>query len=168
MHNAYSLPSIESPRAIPLMATPNDSQGKVRLDKWLWAARFYKTRGLSSEEIDKGRVLVNSQHAKPAKEVKVGDTLELRQGPILRTVIVKALSGIRGPAPVAALLYEETAQSVKLRQVAAESRRLAPEPALSMTQGRPTKRDRRDMNTLRDEPRLPDWDARWSASLDDQ
>jgi ribosome-associated heat shock protein Hsp15 len=150
------------------MATPNDSQGKVRLDKWLWAARFYKTRGLSSEEIDKGRVLVNSQHAKPAKEVKVGDTLELRQGPILRTVIVKALSGVRGPAPVAALLYEETAQSVKLRQVAAESRRLAPEPALSMAQGRPTKRDRRDMNTLRDEPRLPDWDARWSASLDDQ
>ena len=150
------------------MATPKDSQGKVRLDKWLWAARFYKTRGLSSEEIDKGRVLVNGQHAKPAKEVKIGDTLELRQGPIQRTVIVRALSGVRGPAPVAALLYDETAQSVSQRQAAAESRRIAPEPALSMPQGRPTKRDRRDMKTLRGAPRLPDWDSRWSASLDDE
>ncbi len=151
------------------MVTPKDAHDKVRLDKWLWAARFYKTRGLSSEEIDKGRVLVNGQNAKPSKEVKLGDTLELRQGPVQRTVVVKALSSVRGPAPVAALLYEETAQSVSQRQAAAESRRLAPEPSLSMTQGRPTKRDRRNMNTLRDTaPSLPDWDARWSASLDDQ
>ena len=151
------------------MVTPKDAHIKVRLDKWLWAARFYKTRGQSSEEIDKGRVLVNGQNAKPAKEVKLGDTLELRQGPVQRTVIVKALSGVRGPAPVAALLYEETATSITQRQAAAESRRLAPEPSLSRPQGRPTKRNRRDMNTLRDAaPSLPDWDARWSASLDDQ
>jgi ribosome-associated heat shock protein Hsp15 len=150
------------------MLSPKDAQAKIRLDKWLWAARFYKTRGLSSEEIDKGRVLLNGQNAKPAKEVKVGDTLELRQGSVQRTVIVKGLSSVRGPAPVAALLFEETAESVQRRQAAAESRRLAPEPALTMTQGRPTKRDRRTMDSLRDAPRRPDWDARWSASMDDQ
>ncbi len=146
------------------MAIPQDASSKVRLDKWLWAARFYKTRGLSSEEIDKGRVLVNGQNAKPAKEVKVGDTMTIRTGPISRTVIVKALSGVRGPAPVAALLYEETPESQALRQAAAEQRRLAPEPAHTITQGRPTKRDRRDLQQTRE----PDaWNDRWSASLDD-
>jgi ribosome-associated heat shock protein Hsp15 len=144
--------------------TPPANTDKVRLDKWLWAARFYKTRGLSSEEIDKGRVLVNGQSAKPAKEVKMGDTMTIRTGPITRTVIVKGLSGARGPAPVAALLYEETPESQALRQAAAEQRRLAPEPANTITQGRPTKRDRRDLQQTRE----PDaWNDRWSASLDD-
>ena len=147
------------------MTSPKDASAKVRLDKWLWAARFYKTRGLSSEEIGKGRILVNGQNAKPAKEVKVGDTLAIRNGPVLRTVIVSALSGVRGPAPVAALLYEETPESVAERLAAAELRRLAPEPAQTITQGRPTKRDRRDL----DKTREPDaWNHRWSASLDDQ
>ncbi len=82
---------------------------KVRLDKWLWAARFYKTRGLSSEEIDKGRVRLNGQLAKPSKDVKIGDTLEMRIGHEVRTVLVKGLSGVRAAAPVAALLFEETA-----------------------------------------------------------
>ena len=168
MHNGLFSPLTASTGTIPLMVTPKDSPGKVRLDKWLWAARFYKTRGLSSEEIDKGRVMVNGQHAKPAKEVRVGDTLELRQGPIQRTVIVRALSGVRGPAPVAALLYEETEQSMAQRQAAAESRRIAPEPALTLSQGRPTKRDRRNMENLRDTPRLPDWSSRWTASVDDE
>jgi ribosome-associated heat shock protein Hsp15 len=144
------------------MKTPAATD-KVRLDKWLWAARFYKTRGLSCEEIDKGRVLVNGQSAKPAKEVKVGDMLAIRNGPVLRTVTVKALSGVRGPAPVAALLYEETPESLAQRQAAAEQRRLAPEPAHTITQGRPTKRDRRDLQQTRE----PDaWNDRWSASLD--
>ena len=144
--------------------TPPTSTDKIRLDKWLWAARFYKTRGLSSEEIDKGRVLVNGQSAKPAKEVKMGDTMTIRTGPITRTVIVKGLSGARGPAPVAALLYEETPESQALRQAAAEQRRLAPEPAHAITQGRPTKRDRRELQQTRE----PDaWNDRWSASLDD-
>jgi ribosome-associated heat shock protein Hsp15 len=144
--------------------TPTTTADKVRLDKWLWAARFYKTRGLSSEEIDKGRVLVNGQNAKPAKEVKIGDTMTIRTGPVTRTVIVKALSGVRGPAPVAALLYEETSDSQALRQAAAEQRRLAPEPAQTITQGRPTKRDRRELQQTRE----PDaWNDRWSASLDD-
>lgn len=139
---------------------------KVRLDKWLWAARFYKTRSLSSEEIDKGRVRLNGLPVKPSRDVKPGDTLELRMGQEVRTVVVRALSGVRGPAPVAALLFEETADSVARRHAAAEQRRLAPEPAHSQPMGRPTKRDRRDIENLRDAPR-GEWNARWSASLDD-
>jgi ribosome-associated heat shock protein Hsp15 len=141
--------------------------GKIRLDKWLWAARFHKTRSLSCEEIDKGRVRLNGQPVKPSHDVKPGDTLEIRSGPIVRTVLVRALSGVRGPAPVAALLYEETAESVALRLAAAEQRRLAPEPAHSLTQGRPTKRDRRHIEGLRDEGKAPGWNERWSASMDD-
>jgi len=134
---------------------------RLRLDKWLWAARFYKTRSLACEEIDKGRVLVNGAVAKPARELKAGDSLLLRNGPISRTVTVLAISDKRGPAPVAALLYQETEDSVRQRQQAAEQRRLAPEPALSLSQGRPTKRDRRDTEQLR----RHGWDERWSASL---
>jgi ribosome-associated heat shock protein Hsp15 len=134
---------------------------RLRLDKWLWAARFYKTRSLACEEIDKGRVQVNGVAAKPARELKAGDSVLLRNGPISRTVTVLALSDKRGPAPVATLLYQETEDSTAKRQQAAEQRRLAPEPALSLSQGRPTKRDRRDTDQLRQH----DWDERWSASL---
>lgn len=134
---------------------------RLRLDKWLWAARFYKTRSLACEEIDKGRVQVNGVVAKPARELKAGDSVQLRSGPISRTVTVLAVSDKRGPAPVAALLYQETEDSIRQRQQAAEQRRLAPEPALSLSQGRPTKRDRRDTEQLRQH----DWDERWSASL---
>ena len=107
---------------------------KLRIDKWLWAARFYKTRTLATEEIGKGRVEVNGQEIKPAREVKVGDTVAMRQGPVTRIVVVKGLSGMRGPAPVAQQLYEETAESLKAREQAAEQRRLAPEPAHSIEQ----------------------------------
>lgn len=134
---------------------------RLRLDKWLWAARFYKTRSLACEEIDKGRVQVNGVVAKPARELKAGDSVLLRSGPVSRTVTVLALSDKRGPAPVAALLYQETEDSIRQRLQAAEQRRLAPEPALSLGQGRPTKRDRRDTDQLRQH----DWDERWSASL---
>lgn len=140
---------------------------KVRLDKWLWAARFYKTRSLSAEEIDKGRVRLNGQSVKPSREVKPGDLLELRIGPVQRTVCVRALSAVRGPAPVAALLFEETAESIALRLAAAEQRRLSPEPAHSISQGRPTKRDRRNMDGLQQEPPRGQWNERWSASLDE-
>jgi ribosome-associated heat shock protein Hsp15 len=140
--------------------------GKVRLDKWLWAARFYKTRSISAEEIDKGRVRVNGATAKPARDVKTGDTVEMRSGPVVRTVTVRALSGVRGPAPVAAQLYQETEASVAQRQAAAEQRRLAPEPAQSILQGRPSKRDRRDIEAWRDRPAASEWDQRWSASMD--
>lgn len=140
------------------MTMPPDS---MRLDKWLWCARFYKTRGLAVEEIGKGRVTVNEQPAKAAREVRPGDTIALRQGPVARTVVVRGLSKARGPAPVAQQLYEETAESQAARAHAAEQRRLAPEPSASLSEGRPTKRDRRSIDKARD------WGDRWSASLDD-
>lgn len=117
----------------------------VRIDKWLWAARFYKTRSLATEEINKGRVLVNGQPVKPAREIRQDDTLQIRLGPVLRTVLVRGISDQRGPAAAAQLLFEETEASRQAREAAAEQRRLAGEPALSIEHGRPTKRDRRDM-----------------------
>ncbi len=127
---------------------------RVRLDKWLWVARFFKTRGLSADEIDKGRVEVNGQAAKASRELRPGDKVELRQGPVTRTLIVKGLSLQRGPASVAQALFEETPESIALREKAAQERRSGAEPALALEQGRPTKRDRRQ---------LADWN-RWSAS----
>jgi ribosome-associated heat shock protein Hsp15 len=122
---------------------------KIRLDKWLWAARFYKTRSLAVEEIGKGRVLVNDQPAKPAREVGAGDLITLRKEQPPIHVRVRAVSGVRGPAPVARQLYEETPESIAARERAAEMRRLAPEPATSIAEGRPTKRDRRLIDLLR-------------------
>jgi ribosome-associated heat shock protein Hsp15 len=136
---------------------------KLRIDKWLWAARFYKTRSLAVEEISRGRVEVNGQEVKPAREVKVGDTISLRQTSLVRTVVIKGLSGLRGPAPVAQQLYEETAESLQAREQAAEQRRYAPEPALSIEQGRPTKRGRRELDDAQ-----RGWGDRWSASVDDE
>jgi len=144
----------------------------MRLDKWLWAARFYKTRSLAADEIGKGRISVNGQVAKASRELRPDDLLDLRQGPLRRTVVVRALSAVRGPAPQAQLLYEETAASLLARSQAAEARRLAEEPALSISQGRPTKRDRRDLTRTQDNLRgaAPGGDSgwqRWSASIDD-
>lgn len=133
------------------------SDGRIRLDKWLWAARFFKTRALAAEEADRGRVNVNGLVSKPSREVRVGDRIVLRQGPVERTVDVLALSTARGPAVVAQTLYAETADSIARRESAAQARRLAAEPANAIEHGRPTKRDRR---------RLADW-QRWSASADD-
>ena len=131
---------------------------KLRIDKWLWAARFYKTRSLAVEEIDKGRVRVNDVEVKPAREVKVGDTVMLRQGPVIRTLLVRGISNQRGAAPIAQQLYEETADSLALKALAVEHRRLGLEPASSLEHGRPTKRDRRDIDKA--------WGDRWSASSD--
>ncbi|MDP1742528.1 MAG: RNA-binding S4 domain-containing protein [Polaromonas sp.] len=134
----------------------------MRLDKWLWAARFYKTRTLATDEIGKGRVQINGLEAKPAREVKAGDTVAIRQGPVIRTVQVRGLSQQRGSAPVAQQLYEETADSLRLRETAAEQRRLNSEPASSIEHGRPTKRDRRSLEKAQGK----DWGDRWSASAD--
>ena len=144
-------------RALPENRTMADPVGKggVRLDKWLWVARFFKTRSLASDEIGRGRVNVNGQVAKASREVRIGDTLELRQGPMVRTVVVAGLSALRGPAPVAQGLYAETPESIAAREAAALARRLTPDPAAAIESGRPTKRDRRQ---------LADWD-RWSASI---
>jgi ribosome-associated heat shock protein Hsp15 len=130
------------------------TENRIRLDKWLWAARFYKTRALAAEEIDRGRVSVNGLAAKPGRELHLRDRVVLRQGAVERTVDVLALSSVRGPAPAAQALYAETADSIAARARAAEARRLGTEPAASIEQGRPTKRDRRQ---------LADW-QRWSAS----
>ncbi len=130
----------------------------LRIDKWLWAARFYKTRSLACDEVTKHRVQINGQDVKPAREVKVGDTLTVRQGNITKTIVVNGISAARGPAPVAQLLYEETPESIALRAKLAEQNRMAAEPAHSIEHGRPTKRDRRQIEHA--------WDARWSASTD--
>ena len=131
---------------------------RVRIDKWLWAARFYKTRTLATDDIHKGRVQVNAQEAKPAREVRVGDSITLRQSGLTRTLLVRSLSDKRGPAPVAQQLYEETPESLRLRAVALEQRRMGTEPALSQGHGRPNKHDRRAVASA--------WGERWSASLD--
>ncbi len=130
---------------------------RLRLDKWLWAARFFKTRVLAADEVGHGRVRINGQPAKPARELKAGDRVEIRQEQVWRCVLVRALSPVRGPAPLAQGLYLETAESLAARAQAADARRLGAEPALAINQGRPTKRDRRDLHS---------W-HRWSASIDD-
>lgn len=130
----------------------------VRLDKWLWAARFFKTRSLATEAIHKGRIEVNAQPAKPSRDVRVDDRVTLYEpGYPPRTVLVRGTSEVRGPAPVAQQLYEETPESLAAREASREARRQGVEPALTLEQGRPTKRDRRQ---------LADWN-RWSASADD-
>ena len=127
---------------------------EVRLDTWLWAARFYKTRSLADDELAKGRVEVNGQAAKPARSLRPGDRVELRREGVSRTVTVRSVSEVRGPAPVAQQLYEETAESIARREQQAQERRFGSEPSQAIEQGRPTKRDRR---------KLADWN-RWSAT----
>ncbi len=141
----------------------NTSVDTMRLDKWLWCARFYKTRSLATEEISKGRVTVNGQSAKPARDLRCGDTVAFRQGPVARTVWVRGLSGYRGPAPIAQQLYEETPESIAAREQAAEQRRLAPEPSATLQEGRPTKRDRREIERVG----ARGWGDRWTASIEE-
>ena len=129
----------------------------MRLDKWLWVARFFKTRGLAADEVEKGRVQVNGQAAKPARSVRVNDLIEIRQPGSVRELLVLGLGAMRGPATVARTLYQETEASIRAQQQAAEARKFGVEPANAQELGRPTKRDRRD---------LVDW-QRWSASVDD-
>ena len=123
---------------------------KTRLDKWLWAARFYKTRSLAIAAIENGRVEVNGDKAKPAKALGVGDRVRVRQPPFETILVVRGLSERRGPAAEAAKLYEETAESVAARHALAAQLRVAPVPAYEH-EGRPTKKDRR---------RLDDWRGR--------
>lgn len=119
----------------------------IRLDKWLWAARFFKTRSLATDAIERGRVTVNGDRVKPARNVKVGDVLEIDNGSDQWEVDVMNLSDVRGPAPVARNLYEETEVSVARRAALAEQRRLYREPSAQL-KGRPTKRDRRHLDNL--------------------
>jgi ribosome-associated heat shock protein Hsp15 len=135
------------------MPAPESGTSKVRLDKWLWAARFFKTRSLAAEAIAGGKVLVGGDRAKPAKLLQAGDQVRVRLGPYEHTVIVRALSERRGPASVAATLYEETADSLAARARLGEQLRMAPAAFVYEEKGRPTKRDRRELDRLRDERR---------------
>jgi ribosome-associated heat shock protein Hsp15 len=120
----------------------------VRIDKWLWAARFFKTRGLATEAVLGGRVHLNGARVKPAKEVAPGDTVEVTVGAVRRTVHVTGLSEKRGAASVAATLYEETPESVAAREQHVVERRLA-RPLGADLGARPTKQDRRRLEALR-------------------
>lgn len=120
---------------------------KVRIDKWLWAARFYKTRSLASDMVDGGKVKCNDERVKPAHGVRIGDMLTIAVGWDDMVVEVKALSDRRGSATIAQGLYQETAESKAMRQQRAEARRLLKDPAVEI-KARPTKRDRRVMDGL--------------------
>jgi len=126
-------------------APPEDG---IRIDKWLWAARFYKTRSLASDAVTSGRVELNRERVKPAKTVKLGDTLRVRAGVFEQIVEVRGLSDSRGPAKLAQTLYEETPDSAAARAKLAE--RMRYEMPAGTETGRPSKKDRRDMARWRD------------------
>lgn len=123
------------------------SQPPVRLDKWLWAARFFKSRSLAVQAIEMGRVHLNDERIKPARTVKVGDRLTIQKESFRTEVFVKFISEVRRSAPLAALMYEETVESLLARQTAQERRKFYVEPAQNRV-GRPTKRDRRALDSL--------------------
>jgi ribosome-associated heat shock protein Hsp15 len=123
----------------------------MRLDKWLWAARFYKTRSLAQQAIAGSRVKVNGERVKPSHDLKTGDSLSIRVGEYEWAVVVKGLSERRGPAVQARLLYEETTASRAERERRMDIRRFSPEPAASI-KGRPTKKNRRDLEDWTGQP----------------
>lgn len=122
------------------MCEPLDS---LRLDKWLWAARFYKTRSLATDAINGGHVHLNSERVKPAKAVKCGDSIRVRKGTFEVTVTVQAISDKRGAAPIARTLYEETAESVERRELARD--KMHAESALTRSEHKPNKQERREL-----------------------
>lgn len=115
----------------------------IRIDKWLWAARFFKTRSLAQEAVELGRVRLAGQRLKPSRDVKTGDRLTVERGEERFEIFVEKISAVRGPAPVAQTLYRETDESRKKRERASEMRKIAMEPASTIAKGRPTKRDAR-------------------------
>lgn len=122
---------------------------RMRIDKWLWVARFFKTRSLAAEAIASHKIRINGEHVKPARELKIDDQLEISIAQAIYVVIVKGMNTQRRPAPEARLLYEETAESVARRQREQEIRKLAPTPGADL-KGRPTKRQGRLIRGLRD------------------
>ena len=124
------------------------AEEKVRLDKWLWAARFYKTRNIAKEAIEGGKVHFQGQRCKPAKMPSIGEEYVIRTGYDERTVVIKALSGVRRGAPEAQLLYQETDESIEKREKAADLRKAG---AFGIqTDGRPTKKQRRQIQNFKD------------------
>ena len=124
------------------MAALEESDQILRIDKWLWAARFFKSRSLASEAIELGRVHINGERVKPARLVKLDDKVQIYRGVDRIEVFVRFLSGVRRSASLAQALYDETAESQTARQLASESRRFYAEPTRNLA-GRPTKRNRR-------------------------
>ena len=120
----------------------------VRIDKWLWAARFFKTRSAATEAVLGGRVHLNGARVKPSKEIRAGDTVEVRIGQLQWTIVVRGLSDKRGPATVATTLYEETPESISAREQRSAELRLA-RPLGADLGGRPTKQARRRIEDLR-------------------
>jgi ribosome-associated heat shock protein Hsp15 len=127
-----------------------ESLESMRVDRWLWVARLVKTRALGAEAVKAGRVKVNDVQVKPAKEVRAGDRLELRNGELRISVVIRGVARMRGSARVAAVLYDETRESVELRERLALERRLAAQQQLPGGGGRPTKRDRRRFEQARE------------------
>lgn len=125
----------------------------VRLDKWLWAARFFKTRSAATEAVTGGKVEVNGERAKPAKLVKSGDEVRLRLGPYEHILIIRQLGERRGPASVAQAMYEETEASKTEREHLAAQLKMAPAMFVYEEKGRPTKKDRRDLTNFIDRKR---------------
>ena len=126
----------------------SDDRDKVRLDKWLWAARFYKTRALAVDAIESGKIEVNGERSKRSKPIQSGDRIRIRMGPYEHAITVRGVSERRGPAPVASKLYEEDAESKKQREVMAAHVR-AMNANTGYESGRPTKKDRRDIEKVR-------------------
>ncbi|HKT61823.1 MAG TPA: RNA-binding S4 domain-containing protein [Gemmatimonadales bacterium] len=129
-------------------AEEDADDGRVRLDKWLWAARFFKTRSLAAEAIAGGKVQVNGDRAKRARPVQVGDRIRVRLGPYEHDIVVRALSARRGPATAAAELYEETPESIAARETLAAQLKSV-HSVFGPDRGRPSKRDRREIDRLR-------------------
>ena len=126
-----------------------DVPERVRIDKWLWAARFFKTRSLATDAVTGGKVEVNGERAKPAKQIQAGDEVRLRLGPYVHVMVVKGLAERRGAARVAAGLYEERPESRAARERVAEQLRLGASAWGADDKGRPTKRDRRTLDRFR-------------------
>ena len=129
------------------MTDPRDKEDKIRIDKWLWAARFFKTRTLAKTAIEGGKVQASGQRIKVSKEIVTGDILRIRQGWDEREIVVKAISGLRRSAPIAQALYEETAGSLERRKRAAEARKAA--GALARPSQKPGKHERKALERLR-------------------
>ncbi|ANQ83514.1 heat shock protein [Azoarcus olearius] len=133
-----------------MTTSPSGSDdARTRIDKWLWAARFFKHRTGATDAVDGGKVKLNGSAVKPARDVKVGDRLDITIGEEQFTVVVRAIADKRGPASVAQTLYEETPDSVERRQAGREQRKLAATPGADL-HGRPTKRDRRQIRRFTD------------------
>lgn len=127
--------------------SPNGQEGPVRLDKWLWAARLFKTRSLAADAIERGRVRIAGERVKPARMLRIEDRLSVHRGDETLEIVVKALASVRGPAAVARQLYEEAPEGLAARIRMRQSRQLAAEPAAAI-RGRPTKRNARALRRL--------------------